>query len=120
MESRFGHVENAEIGSKSRCALLPFHHREELGEWAPQMPRCLRCRLAVDAVEAGMPVECAGVGEGLRVRDKEKFPACAFSSCTAPLVHKGKMLLSAQGSMFKRHFALDSVPQNRQKPTYSE
>lgn len=44
VESRFDRVllwESADTGRKLLRALLPCHHREELAEQAPHMPRCL-------------------------------------------------------------------------------
>lgn len=54
VEGRFDDVlpgENVDIGSKLRCALLPFHHREELGELgSPNAP--------VPSLQAGF--RCSG------------------------------------------------------------
>lgn len=100
MESRFDGVlfrKNVDIGRRWHCALVPF----ELGEWAPKCPVLLQGQ--------GKPEECARAGEALCVPGKEKFPVCPFSSCTAPWVHQGRMLLPAQGSVFKLHIGLDWV-----------
>lgn len=56
-------------------------------------------------VEAEMLVKHAGVV--VYVQDKEQFPACTFPTCTALLVQRGQIFLSAQGHTFNWHIALN-------------